>query len=55
MPSDVLQAATAQKVTPFVREGALGRWRALKGNTSRMLCRVRSGNIKGCRAGDQTI
>jgi len=30
MPSDVVQDATAQEVTPFVRKGALGKWRALK-------------------------
>jgi hypothetical protein len=55
MLSDVVQDATAQEVTPFVRKGALGKWRALKGNTNRMPCRVKSGNIKVCRAGDQTI
>ena len=46
MPSDVVQDATAQEVTPFVRKGALGKWRALKGNTNRMLCRVNSGKHK---------
>ncbi len=55
MPSDVVQDATAQEVTPFVRKGALGKWRALKGNTNRTPCRVKSEKIKVCRAGDQTI
>ena len=41
-PSDVVQDATVQEVTPFVRKGALGKWRALKGNTNRTLRRVKS-------------
>ena len=55
MPSDVVQDATAQEVTPFVRKGALGKWRALKGNTGRMLCRETVLTYNECRAGDQTI
>ncbi len=42
MLSDVVLNTAPHKLTPRAGKGALGKWRALKGNTNRTLRRVKS-------------
>ena len=55
MLSDVVLNTAPQEVTPLAGKGALGKWRAVEGDTDRTPSRVNSGNAKDCRASDQAI
>jgi hypothetical protein len=44
--SDMVRDTMPLEVTPLAGKEALGKWRTLKENTNRTLCRVKSGNIK---------
>ena len=51
VPSDVVQDATAQEVTPFVRKGALGTWRALasSGHRAGITVAIKDGPSPKCK------